>query len=300
MRIRLNDIPVEIAENESYFDAAVRLNQAEGALAVMVKGETLSLNAPASHGDAVLLTYRDEEGRRVYERSLRFVMLLAFETLYPQARVRCENSLGNGVYVTVRGLKLTADVLSAVEAKMREITQANLPFTLVPTSRSAAIRYFAGRGDDDKVKLLKYRPYEHFRMYECGGMMEYFYGEMARGTGDVRVFSLTLLDSGFVFMLPDPANPAVPSPYKPMPKLLSTYRESARWLEILAVENAADLNELTVSGRLREFIRVNEALMDRKIYDIADQIVHSRARLVLIAGPSSSCLLYTSPSPRDS
>ncbi len=288
MRIRLNDIPVEIAENESYFDAAVRLNQAEGALAVMVKGETLSLNAPASHGDAVLLTYRDEEGRRVYERSLRFVMLLAFETLYPQARVRCENSLGNGVYVTVRGLKLTADVLSAVEAKMREITQANLPFTLVPTSRSAAIRYFAGRGDDDKVKLLKYRPYEHFRMYECGGMMEYFYGEMARGTGDVRVFSLTLLDSGFVFMLPDPANPAVPSPYKPMPKLLSTYRESARWLEILAVENAADLNELTVSGRLREFIRVNEALMDRKIYDIADQIVHSRARLVLIAGPSSS------------
>ena len=288
MQIYLNQIPVETDGNKSYFEAAKKAGLENGALAVMKCGETLSLNAPASLGDARILTYSDDEGVRVYERSLRFIMLMAFEREFPSARVRCENSLGNGVYVTVRGMKLTKAVLTRIDAAMREITKSDYPFTLVPTSRDEAVRYYASRGEEDKVKLLKYRPFEHFRMYECGGFREYFYGEMTRTTGDVSVFALEQLDAGFVLLLPDPSCPEKPSVYSPMTKLLSTFRESARWLEILGVENAADLNDLTASGEIREFIRVNEALADRKILDIADQIVKSRARLVMIAGPSSS------------
>lgn len=287
MNIYFNGKTAPVNADETYLQAAARLGIQKGALAVMVKGETKNLNEPAV-SDAKILTYADEEGRRVYERSLRFVMLMAFERLYPEARVRCENSLGQGIYCTVRRLRLTDEALSRVEEEMQSIVRQDLPFTLVPVTREEAVRYFAARGEDDKVKLLKYRPYERFDMYECGGMREYFYGEMAPSTGAVNVFGLTKLDTGFVLRLPEKLNPVKVSLYEPMPKLLSTFRESARWLEILNVENAADLNELTNSGSIREFIRVNEALVDRRINDIADQIVKSQARLVMIAGPSSS------------
>lgn len=288
MKIKINDCLVEVQNGATYSDAAAALGLEKGALAVMVRGETLSLNAVCKEADAHILTYFDEEGKRVYERSIRFVMLMAFERLYPGAFVRCEHSLGRGIYVTVRGMKLTEDVITNIRECMKSIVKADLPFTLLPMSRKEAIAHYANRGDEDKVKLLKYRPFEHFRMYECGGMKEYFYGEMARSTGSVSVFDVRLVGGGFVVLLPDENDPTRLSEYRPMPKLLSTFRESARWHEILEVENAADLNEMTEKGHLREFIRVNEALMDRKIYEIADKIVESRARLVCIAGPSSS------------
>ena len=288
MKIKINDCLVEVQNGATYSDAAAALGLEKGALAVMVRGETLSLNAVCKEADAHILTYFDEEGKRVYERSIRFVMLMAFERLYPGAFVRCEHSLGRGIYVTVRGMKLTEDVITNIRECMKSIVKADLPFTLLPMSRKEAIAHYANRGDEDKVKLLKYRPFEHFRMYECGGMKEYFYGEMARSTGSVSVFDVRLVGGGFVVLLPDENDPTRLSEYRPMPKLLSTFRESARWHEILEVENAADLNEMTEKGNLREFIRVNEALMDRKIYEIADKIVESRARLVCIAGPSSS------------
>lgn len=288
MKIKINDMLIEVNGNETYFDAAKRLKMDESALAVKVRGETLSLNAPCKEEDAHILTYFDEEGKRVYERSLRFVMLMAFEKCFPGAFVRCEHSLGRGVYVTVRGMKLTEEAILRLKECMREITEMDLPFTLLPMSRKEAIKHYSARGDEDKVKILKYRPFEHFRMYECGGLKEYFYGEMAVSTGRVKVFDVLPVGAGMVVLLPDEKDPGRVSEYKPMPKLLSVFRESSRWHEILNVENAADLNEMTESGHLREFIRVNEALMDRKIYEIADKIVESRARLVCIAGPSSS------------
>ena len=288
MRIRINDLPIEVMQNETYYDAAVKLGVQKDALAVMVRGETLSLNTLCREEDAHILTYSDEEGRRVYERSIRFVMLMAFEKCFPGVFVRCEHSLWRGVFVSVRGMKLTPEAIETLKACMRSITENDLPFRLLPMSRKEAIAHYARRGDEDKVKLLKYRPFEHFRMYECGGMKEYFYGEMTPSTGCVKVFDIIAVDAGLALLLPDEDDPSRVSEYRPMPKLLSVFRESSRWHEILNVENAADLNEMTENGRLREFIRVNEALMDRKIYEIADKIVESRARLVCIAGPSSS------------
>ena len=288
MKISINNRPVEVYENETYLDLSKRLGLDKGALAVMARGETLSLNAHPKDTDAHILTYFDEEGKRVYERSIRFVMLMAFERRFPGAFVRCEHSLGRGIYVTVRGMKLTEDAISKIRECMREISDADLPFACLPMSRKEAIKHYQARGDEDKVHLLKYRPFDHFRMYECGGMKEYFYGEMAPSTGCVKVFDVLSVGAGMVVLLPDDKDPSRVSGYKPMPKLLSVFTESSRWHEILNVENAADLNEMTEKGCLREFIRVNEALMDRKIYEIADKIVESRARLVCIAGPSSS------------
>ena len=288
MKIKIDDMLIEVTEKDTYFDALARLNRLEGALGVMVRGETLSLNEKVREADTHILTYFDEEGKRVYERSIRFVLLMAFEKLFPGAFVRIEHSIWRGIYVTVRGMKLTEEVILRLREEMRKITSQDLPFTLLRMSRKEAIQHYEARGDEDKVKILRYRPFEHFRMYECGGMKEYFYGEMARSTGCVNVFDVIGVGAGLAVILPDPKDPSRVSEYRPMPKLLSVFRESARWHEILDVETAADLNEMTENGHLREFIRVNEALMDRKIYEIADKIVESRARLVCIAGPSSS------------
>ena len=288
MVVNINGNPVCVSDKETYYDLCARLDILRCALCVMVRGETLSLNEKVREADAHVVTYLDEEGRRVYERSIRFVLLMAFEKLYPGAFVRIEHSIWRGIYVTVRGMKLTEDVILRLKNEMKNITSLDLPFTLLNMSRKEAISHYEARGDEDKVKILRYRPFEHFRMYECGGMKEYFYGEMARSTGCVSVFDVIGVGSGLAVLLPDHEDPLRVSEYRPMPKLLSVFRESARWHEILDVETAADLNEMTEKGRLREFIRVNEALMDRKIYEIADKIVESRARLVCIAGPSSS------------
>ncbi|MBR5985405.1 MAG: nucleoside kinase, partial [Clostridia bacterium] len=127
-----------------------------------------------------------------------------------------------------------------------------------------------------------------FRLYECDGIKNYFYGVMVTDTSKVNVFALSPVPKGFVLRLPSADRPDRPAPLSDTRKLLETYTESNSWIKILGVENASDLNRLTRSGEIREFIRVNEALVDMKINRIAESIIGKNARLVLIAGPSSS------------
>ncbi len=136
--------------------------------------------------------------------------------------------------------------------------------------------------------MLRYRPFEHFQLYSLGGMMEYFYGVMAPSTACLGVFDLRYHMPGVVLQLPDPEHPERVSPFVHVPKLMKTFAQSARWNEILECSNASDLNEMVVNRKLREFIRVNEALHEKSISAIADQFVQSGARLILVAGPSSS------------
>ncbi|MBQ6715399.1 MAG: hypothetical protein IJN21_02635, partial [Clostridia bacterium] len=156
MKIKIDDMLIEVTEKDTYFDALARLNRLEGALGVMVRGETLSLNEKVREADTHILTYFDEEGKRVYERSIRFVLLMAFEKLFPGAFVRIEHSIWRGIYVTVRGMKLTEEVILRLREEMRKITSQDLPFTLLRMSRKEAIQHYEARGDEDKVKILRY------------------------------------------------------------------------------------------------------------------------------------------------
>ncbi len=290
MKYTLNQTFVQAADGESYRKAAQKHFPALGALGVQVGGETLPLDARAQEGaQATLLTYASNEGRLIYERSLRFIFLLAVGQLYPDRRVRLEHSLGNGVYAVITGdTALTPQMVHKIEARMKEIVQADLPFERRMVTREQAIAHFDATGQQDKVDLLKYRPYEHFQLYSLGGMMEYFYGTMAPSTGCLNVFALRFHLPGVVLQLPDPENPAKVAPFYDVPKLMKTFAQSARWNEILDCSNAADLNRMVDQRQLREFIRVNEALHEKSISAIADQFAASGARLILIAGPSSS------------
>ena len=262
---------------------------ASKAFGALCGGVAYELNQPLLESCALTpITFADEEGRRIYERSLRFVLLLAVRRVMPGARVRVEHSIGFGLYAVILGKTLCEKDIAALDAAMRDIQRENLPFCRERWSRTRALQYFKEEGEIDKTRLLAYRPYDYFNVYRCGGMAEYFYGAMLPSTGYIKTFSLKLNAPGFVLQMPAPGNPDVPAPYVDRPKHLRAFAQSNYWCKVLKCTNAADLNDLIVRNELRDFIRVNEALHDKSIAEIAEGIHARGARAVFVAGPSSS------------
>jgi len=137
-----------------------------------------------------LLTYSDEEGRRIYERSLRFVMLIAAKRAFPHAKVRIEHSVGEGIYTVFEDMRIYPADIMLLEGAMHDVVKEDLSFNKRRISKEEAVKYFVENGDPEKARLLAYRPYKHFNLYECGGVSEYFYGAMLPSTGKVPIFAL--------------------------------------------------------------------------------------------------------------
>lgn len=292
MSITINDREFLHVENTPYIDYLRQMPEIDprAVLAMQVGGEDVSPTAVPQPGSrARTLTFFDEEGRRIYERTLQFLFLMAVRrVLGEDQHVRMENSLGKGIYITLTGLSATEEIAARIEAEMRALAAADIPFESHAGTKREALRYFETTGQTDKVRLLNYRNFEHFLLYSADGMLEYFYGGMAPSTGYVSVFSVRCDAPGLLLMMPDPSNPSVPAPYVPMPKLKSVFAESSQWNRWQHVTNAADLNDRIVSGGFRELVRICEGHHERAIYQIADRFATSGARLMLIAGPSSS------------
>ena len=269
--------------------ALLDAQEAQRVLCVQRGGECLEWNAPLL-ADAQLkpLTYQDEEGRRVYERSLRFLFLLSMKRLYPDKQVRMLNSVGYGRNIRLTEGEMGHDMAAAIERDMRQLAAQDLPFERETWTRDKAIAYFEKEGWLDKAELLRYRSREQITMYRIGPLCEYFYGAMLPSTGYIRAFRVKPHFPGVVLLMPSPDNPDEPAPYVPRAKFLRQFTQSQQWCGILGAQNAADVNRMIQEGRLREFIRVNEALHDKSIAGIADEIVRRGARVVMIFGPSSS------------
>ena len=292
MYLKINGHEISCAEGISWLEAYRLLPaemKAENPLGISVQGRTYSLNDPAEeYAHASVLTYADEEGRRIYERSLQLLFLTAVKLVRPDVHARIEHSFGQGIYIDLQDAALKPDFVAQVEAKMRELAERDMPILRTNVSTEDAQEYFARTGQTDRLRILNYRQYKHFSLYRIDGVEDYFYGEMAPSTGFIKIFSLVAHAPGVVLMQPDIANPAHAAPFEDRPKLMRVYQETAEWYRILNCRNAADLNEMIDRRKLREFIRVSEALQERKIQSIADQFIASGARIILIAGPSSS------------
>ncbi|NLG57338.1 MAG: nucleoside kinase [Clostridiales bacterium] len=264
-------------------------DSASQVLACFMAGDVLELGSPVdTPGELTSINYLHEEGRRIYERSLRFVLLLAMRRLYPKLILRNEHSVGQGVYMEIDNHRLTAADVSALEGHMRDIIQEDLPFILERWSKQDAIAYFRDRGDLDKANLLSYRPFDHFNMYSCGGLLEYFYGAMLPSTGYTQVFALQHHAPGLVLLLPDRADQSRPAPFISLPKQMAIFAQSNYWCKVLNTSTAAGLNDLVAQNQLRDFIRVNEALHNQSLSDIAQDVIKRQARVIFISGPSSS------------
>ncbi len=290
MYTKLNGMEMDCRGTERWLDLLARLpDGGAGALGICIEGRTRSLlETVEEYAYARVLTYADEEGRRIYERSLQMLFLAAARHVAPDAHVRIEHSFGQGLYLTVGDCPPDDARVAAIEARMRWLVEQDLPLVRKNVSTADAREYFARTGQQDRLRILRYRAFDHFTLYGLDGCEDYFYGEMVPSAGYLRVFGLTKYASGLVLRLPDAAEPARVAPFADLPKLMRTYAESAQWQEILGCANAADLNDMVENRRLREFIRVSEALHERKIDHIADQFIESGARVMLIAGPSSS------------
>ena len=290
MYLKLNGIEMNCTGQERWIDLLDRLpDGGAGALGISIQGRTCSLNdAVEEYTFARTLTLADEEGQRIYERTLQLIFLTAAHRLYPGERVRIRHSFVRGYYIDLPNLAVTPEIVHRLKADMRKIISDDMPIRHVRVSVEDARGYFARTGQTDRLRILNYRKVPYFSLYSIDGLEDYFYGEMAVRTGQIPVFDLIPCGEGIILQLPDEKDPSRPAKFVSSPNLLKTYSEAAEWHAILNCENVADLNDMIRDRKLREFIRVNEALQERSIERIADQFIASGARLLLIAGPSSS------------
>ena len=235
-----------------------------------------------------MLDGRKEEDRRIYERSARMIFLLALRDIAPEAKVRFEHSLGRGIYLTITGASVTPDFVRRIEQRMREITAQDLQITHQTIDKEKALSYFSSIGQEDTVRLLRYRPFDTLNVWSCGGYTEFFYGNMANSTGEIQQYALRMYYPGLVLLLPGTNLSEKPAPLADRPCLMRAYQRAYLNSKICGCRNAADLNDIIRQGGMRELIRLDETLQQHEIAGIAGQIAARGARIVFVAGPSSS------------
>lgn len=240
----------------------------------------------ASNGEVKLLRYADASGKDVYVRSMLYVVFLAIRKLWPKAEAKVSCTLGNSMYITISGSECV-DVLR-LKAAIWELVEEDFSFWRIRMSREAAVAAFEKQNQPDKARLLAWRESKHFDAYLYKEYMDYFYGEMVPSSGYLTVWDLLPADGGFVLLYPDDSNPEVTSQPESMANFFAVFSEGERWCSLMECENVADLNDLTKSGKIRELIRVNEALHEKRFSQIADHVCSRGAKIVMLAGPSSS------------
>ena len=240
----------------------------------------------ASQGVIHLLRCRDSAGRDVYVRTAQFVMFLALSRLWPKATCTMDCTLGSSVFVSVRG----AEDFSAARLKeqVAAIVRQDIPLLRRNVKKDAAIAWYRAQGREDKARLLAWRTVDYFDEYVHGDFADYFYGEMLPTSGYLTVWDILPADGGVVLVYPDSGAPDRCAAFSSMPNFFSVFSEGERWCQLMECETVADLNDLTLSGGIRELIRVNEALHEKRFSQVADMVCQRGVRAVMLAGPSSS------------
>ncbi len=262
-------------------------------VAALLNNDVVSLSAPVVVTSTVSpLTLDDAHGWRVYRWSLCFILAKAAHETCPGLEVRVRHGLGRGLFCSV-GWRKGDDrkaVIAGIEGRMREIVDADLPIEREVLAYEEAVERFRENGQDDKLYLLAHRNPPVVLLADCGGFYDLIQAPMVHRTGLLGTFALQPYEDGFILRLPTQESPHdLSAPVGPEP-LFEVYREHIRWGGILGVTTAGELNRKIMDGEIDEFIRVAEALHDRKFADIATQIDRcpSHPKLILIAGPSSS------------
>ncbi len=259
----------------------------------MVNFELRELTYPIKMDSLVKpICMRDEDGMRIYRRSLTFLLVVAFEQLFPGAVVTIDHSVAAGGYycqVSDRPM-LTPEELESLKARMCEIVTMDRKITRDKVPLDEAIEQFRARGYDDKVRLLTHRKKDFLMLYRMGEFCDYHHGYMVPSTGYLRWFDLRMEMGGFTLRFPRRATPTQLAPPPVYPKMLATFRRYGALLEKLGIVSVGALNDAIQAGRIREIIMVSEALHERRIAAIAADIAERRSRIqvILMAGPSSA------------
>ena len=240
-----------------------------------------------------MVTAQNKPGIQTYERGAVFLMLKAFYDVAGQEnveRISVEYSLSSALFILARGnFTLDQALLDRVEARMRELSAQALPIEKRSISTDDAVELFLKARMVHKARLLSFRINSHVNVYSLDGFVDYFYGYMVPDTGYIRCFGLELFENGFVLRLPTQKNPDRLGDFLPSRKVFRELSESTLRSEALNASNVAELNTTISQGGATPLILAHEAMMEKKIGDIAADIAaRKEVRFVMIAGPSSS------------
>lgn len=247
--------------------------------------------------DVEFLDARAGSGHRAYVRSLSFVLYKATQDIFPGSKLFIEHSLCRGYYCNFKkkdGSALIDEDVEQIKQRMQEIIGMDMPFRRTEATTEEAIRVFAERGFSDKVKLLETSGQVYSDYYTLGDTVDYYYGPLVPSAGYLKVWGLERYEEGILLRVPDWNNPNQVAEKVDQPKTYEMFAEKTRWDIIMRLSNAGDVNKAIMRGHASELIQVSEALQEKKIVQIAEEIdrrFHREkdpVKMVLITGPSSS------------
>ena len=282
---------VPVGFNLEEFYEMLDLNLPYGATSAKVNNKVEGLHYMLFNDkDVEFLDITTSSGLRTYTRSLFFVLYKAVRDLYSGARLRIDTPVSNGYYcqLSLEG-GVTPEVAERLRTRMQEIVDARLPFHRITCPTDEAISRFRADGLPDKVRLLESLGSLYTTYYTLDDTADYFYGSLLVNTSQLYLFDLVPYGEGLLLRLPDPHNPSELRPMVEQPKMFEVFREQHRWNAILGVTTVGDFNKACARGFTNDLINVSEALQEKKISRIADQIAaRPEIKVILIAGPSSS------------
>ena len=238
-----------------------------------------------------LVDTRSEFGRRIYRRSVVFLLIMAVRELYPEAEVVVQFTAHKGLYCAIQSpFDVTESVVRALEQRMREIVAENRPIIKKRLQREEVVQLFKKSEQIEKANLVMSLETEKASLYYCGEFYDYLFGPMVSATGVLDKFALDAMPGGVLLRTPEPSAPESVPAFKAQPKFGSILMEAERWASVLHCDYVSDLNRYIRRGEVADIIHVSEALHEKKIAEIADHIASNikELRLILIAGPSSS------------
>lgn len=286
----------EFAEGTTLLEIAKQFQREDEADIVLAKvnGKLQELHQKIQEDcELVFVSTKDKEGMSAYERSTTLLLLRAFYDVVGAKEIQklvVDFSVRRGLFVKPEmKVSLTEKLLSKVEQKMRQMVEEKIPIEKRSVNTQEAVELFHRHKMYDKERLFHYRRVSKVNLYRIGGFEDYYYGYMVPDTGYLRYFSLQLYENGFVLRLPNRAEPNKVADFLPQPKLFLTLKEAGEWADCLQVSNVGMLNDAVCEGRIPELIQIQEALIEKKIGMIAEEIFRQPSKkLIMIAGPTSS------------
>ena len=267
------------------------LDMPYGVVSAKVNNHVEGLNFRVYHNkDVEFLDISSESGLRTYVRSLCFVLCKAVADVFPDGQILLEHPVSRGYYCSLRiGREPELADVTRIKQRMAEIIAADLPFHRIEQHSEEAIRLFEQKGMTDKVKLLRTTGRLYTYYYTLDGFVDYYYGSLLPSTGHLHLFDLVKYYDGLLLRFPDRMNPSVLGEKVKQEKMFDVFNENRRWQEIMGVSTVGDFNEAIAEGHATDLINVAEALQEKRIAHIADDIcARPDVKVVLISGPSSS------------
>jgi len=259
-------------------------------LAAKCNNKIVSLKHMLEDRDNVeLIDIKTEEGMRIYRKGLLFILNKAFNDIYPEAKVFVNYQLSNALYCDVRDLEITDEVITKVDLKMKEIVNQNLEFRKVIMSKEDAKQFYKTAKRHNGMLQLEAKDKPHVSLYYCEDYYDYFYGTLPISAGYMKIYEILKYKDGFLIRYPSKENPEILPEFRENTKLLQTLDEYDDIHKDIDIYTIGKLNRAIKENRIKDVILIDEALHEKKISDIADNILKKEnVKIILIAGPSSS------------